>query len=378
MTKRFILSRVAQIFDPLGLVGPIIVRAKLFIQRLWQTKLEWDEAISGTLLADWNCFSSELNSLNDIAVVRRVLASNDLIKSESLEIHGFCDASEQAYGACIYLRYCTSNGTYKFNLLCAKSRVSPIKVITLPRLELCGALLLAKLYGVVSKALNIIHIKQSFFWTDSQIVLSWIQSPSHQFKIFVGNRISKIQETTTPGDWYFIRGDSNPADIISRGCSPSDLAANHLWWHGPLWFRLPQDEWPDHVFCNRKTDLPEMKANVVSNVSLRISNSIDLFKKFSSLTKLTRVYAFILRFCKNSRTKPDSRIFGCLTSEELLNSQALLIKLCQGSVFTRELKDLRERGNVQTNSSLLCLNPFLSEDGFIRVGGRLRNAKVSY
>ncbi|XP_045471824.1 uncharacterized protein LOC123678716 [Harmonia axyridis] len=141
LSKRIILSMTSQIFDPLGLVGPIVVIAKMFLQRLWQEKLDWDQQVSNHLSVTWNDFCKELLLLNNLKIPRYVCCENYTI----IEIHGFADASEKAYGACIYISCKVQDKPYKTQLLCSKSRVCPLKQISLPRLELCAAELLAKL-----------------------------------------------------------------------------------------------------------------------------------------------------------------------------------------------------------------------------------------
>ncbi|KAJ8946582.1 hypothetical protein NQ317_002553, partial [Molorchus minor] len=151
VSKRAILSITAQIFDPLGLLGPIVVVAKLIIQLLWQAKLMWDEPVPRNILNNWNSFCNDITVLNDLSLPRHVLIPN----AENIEMHAFADASEKAYGACIYLRCKTAN-LYTTRLLCAKSRIAPLKSVTLPRLELCAALLLAQLVTKAAKSYSIL------------------------------------------------------------------------------------------------------------------------------------------------------------------------------------------------------------------------------
>jgi hypothetical protein len=144
-----------------------------------------------------------------------------------IQLHGFCDSSEKAYGACWYLRSIDTDGKVTCELLCAASKVAPIQRVTLPRLELCGALLLSKLYKKARAALEV-PINKTILWTDSSIVLAWIQGNSSKWKIFVGNRVATIQEFTADASWHHVSSASNPADLISRGCNPQALSANSL------------------------------------------------------------------------------------------------------------------------------------------------------
>ncbi|XP_033212421.1 uncharacterized protein LOC117170015 [Belonocnema kinseyi] len=230
VTKRTILSLVSQIFDPLGIVGPAIVRARIFLQELWKVKLDWDENLPQKMHAEWIEFRDELDNLNQISVPRLILCNNPV----KIELHGFCDASEKAYGASIYVRSMDDQGNVIVNLLCAKSRVAPLKHISLARLELCGALLLAEYFHKVNTSLDM-KFDHSFFWCDSTITLAWIKGLSCKWETYVANRSTKIQELTKEGIWNHVSSSDNPADIISRGINPAGLLTSDLWWHGPAW-----------------------------------------------------------------------------------------------------------------------------------------------
>ena len=144
ITKRVILSDISRIFDPIGLLSPVIITAKLFMQEIWLIKdIGWDQPVPEALLIKWNQYRLSLRALNQLSIARRVLSGDN---KQTHELHGFSDASERAYGACLYIRTIQEDGTAIVNLLCSKSRVAPLKQVSLPRLELCGALLLAQLF----------------------------------------------------------------------------------------------------------------------------------------------------------------------------------------------------------------------------------------
>ncbi|XP_076221754.1 uncharacterized protein LOC143174337 [Nomia melanderi] len=171
VSKRTILSTTAKIFDPLGLLGPVTIIAKILIQHLWQLKIDWDESLPASLYTEWTTYAAQLNELNDIEFNRCVTLRNH----QRLELHGFCDSSERAYGACMYVRTIDDVGRVETHLLCAKSRVAPLKTVTLERLELRGAVLLASLVTSIQRAISV-KIHQTFLWTDSTIVLNWINT----------------------------------------------------------------------------------------------------------------------------------------------------------------------------------------------------------
>ncbi|GFV60042.1 DUF1758 domain-containing protein [Trichonephila clavipes] len=138
VTKKSVISTIARIFDPLGLFGPVITRAKILLQSLWQLKLDWNDPLPSNLVSYWKSFIDALESINCIDIPRYCLQD----KSIRTELHGFSDSSEKAYGAALYLRFINTSGQISVRLLCSKSKVAPLKSITIPQLELCGAVLL--------------------------------------------------------------------------------------------------------------------------------------------------------------------------------------------------------------------------------------------
>ena len=233
------LATTASIFDPLGLLSPAVIAYKIFLQKLWQDKLQWDELLPTSLQQEWNQLHQTIPQLAQLKINRKVICPNAI----NIQIHGFCDSSERAYGACLYIRSTDSNNQTSCELLCSTSKVAPLKQLTIPRLELCAATLLSKLYKKATRALNI-TINESYLWTDSSIVLTWIQGPPNRWKTFVGNRVAFIQEETVSATWRHVPSQSNPADLIKRGTDPSTLATSTLWWKGPQWVSQEPSSWP--------------------------------------------------------------------------------------------------------------------------------------
>lgn len=223
ITKRSILAAVSKIYDPLGLISPITIRAKLIMQHLWQFHRNWDETLPDNIGESWQQFRTELIALNNLKIPRQVTAK----KVTDIQLHGFCDASERGYGACIYIRTTDANGRHYVNLLCAKSRVAPLRRVTLPRLELCGAVLLARLVLKIMEGFGISFTRRQL-WCDSTIVLSWISAEAANWKTFVANRVAEIRESSCVDEWQHVKSELNPADVISRGTSPEQLIQNTL------------------------------------------------------------------------------------------------------------------------------------------------------
>ncbi|XP_046141146.1 uncharacterized protein LOC123987688 [Osmia bicornis bicornis] len=237
-TKRRILSEVASLFDPLGWAAPVLIFAKILMQDLWTIGAEWDEDLLEQLLSAWETFRSALSQRDALAIPRWTNYSANIAQ---LELHGFCDASQRAYAAVVYLRVSRGESSVA-TLLVAKTKVAPVKALSIPRLELCGAVLLSKLIAEVKKGLTLPATITA--WTDSSVTLHWIRGHVSTWKPFVVHRVATVQSNVPPQNWRHVATKHNPADLATRGITPSELLSSHLWWSGPSWLVDPPDLWP--------------------------------------------------------------------------------------------------------------------------------------
>lgn len=374
-TKRRILSVISQIFDILGLIGPVITRAKLFMQKLWTLKIGWDDPVPNNFLISWLQFYNNLRLIENLKIPRPILIINFI----SIEMHVFTDASQHAYGTAIYFRSVNSLNIVDVNLVCSKSRVAPVKVISIPRLELCAALLGVELAHTVIKATeNEIKIDKIFYWCDSTIVLSWISSESSKLKTFVANRVSKIQTFSHSYQWRYIPTDMNPADYISRGVDPEETQQLDSWFFGPKFLLSDDQYWPNNIEIQSNTDLPELKQPHSKILLTKECDKFDVFYRYSSFNKCIRVVAYLLRFKNNLAVKLERRNLDNLKISELDEARIAIIKHFQCEHFAIEIKDLLRHGQVSKKSKLFRLSVFLDERGIIRVGGRLKNADLNF
>ncbi|XP_072403251.1 uncharacterized protein [Diabrotica undecimpunctata] len=364
-------AAVGQIFDPLGLLAPCIIKTKIILQKLWLERLSWDESVPQPLHGEWLKFKSEIPKLNSLIIPRHVTLPN----VRSIELHGFSDASERAYGACIYVRSITRTNQVSVRLLCAKSKVSPLKTITIPKLELCAAVVLSKLCTIVKDALNNTTFERVTLWTDSTIVLGWLKTEPHRLKTFTSNRVAEVQTLTSSCDWRHVSSKDNPADLVSRGISPYELEVSNLWWSGPSWLNKSECDWPQEVKCPE--NLPELKCASNAFLIRALEPVVDI-SRFSSLSKLIRTVAFVLRFISMISNKDSRRTNGPLNTEELRKAHKLLLKMSQRESYTVEINNLLNRQEINTKSKILNLNPFIDQEGLLRVGGRLTNSDYSY
>ncbi|KAJ8914050.1 hypothetical protein NQ315_017569 [Exocentrus adspersus] len=283
------------------------------------------------------------NNLGQLSIPRHWTLS----PSQAFELHGFCDASEKGYACVIYLRIVKPENL-ETKLLCAKSRVAPLKRISIPRLELCAAVLLADLMSYVMNLLKgHITFEHNFAWTDSKVALCWIKSPPYRWKTFIANRVNQIQENLPPQHWRFVNSTDNPADAASRGLLPTQLLHHTLWWAGPAWLLDSSSPWLNSIQPS-EPDSPclDKEKKLVPNV-VDTDNCLDsLLEKFSSLTRIQRVLAYVL------------------------------IKHVQRHAFAQQISLLHN--NKPLSKPFRKLNIFLDSDGLLRTGGRIVHARLSY
>jgi hypothetical protein len=375
-TKRIILSDLARIFDPLGFLAPLTLWAKHLMQQLWCLGIQWDETPSVEIVEKWNHFKTQLSSIRNIKIPRRIVTDHQI----SCQLHGFCDASNIGYGAVVYCRIVDSENNRHSFIVCAKSKVAPLKTLSIPKLELCGAHLLAKLMSfVVDTYSPKFKINNIFAWSDSIVALTWIKSSPHRWRTFVANRVSDIQDRITPESWNHVKSADNPADCASRGLWPTELLEHHLWWTGPSWLLTDQSSWPNfsivpsdiEVSCVGEEQRLQSLLTKVPEPHL-IDN---LLSRFSSLTKIRNILAYCLRFTYNLRN-PNNRRVGDCSYQERQQVECLLVKHVQKIEFSVDILKLEQ--NKICLKPLRKLNPFLDADHIVRVGGRLAYSKLSF
>lgn len=366
-SKRTLLAEVAKLFDPLGWIAPVIISMKILLQRLWLAGLSWDDPLPHPIQAAWDEFHHQIPFI-DQNLIDRWLATEE---NSTIELHGFCDASEKAYAAVVYARVKGPDHKWVIRLVAAKTKVAPIKQISLPRLELCAASLLSQLIIAVNTSLRATKI---YAWTDSEIVLAWLQGHPNRWATFVANRVSDIHGKIDAESWRHVASKDNPADCASRGILPKQLLHHLLWWQGPPWLGKDEKEWPIKHKREIATTAIESK-KVQTFLIVSVNDTLNqILENCSTLGKAIRVTALIRRWRfaeKSSRCSP-------MTVSELTIAKRMLIKHTQKTHFPEEVTALMEKQEIPKKSTLLVLVPFLDADLLLRVGGRLKNADIPF
>ncbi|XP_035904112.1 uncharacterized protein LOC118508413 [Anopheles stephensi] len=362
-------------YDPLGLIAPIIIRAKMLMQELWLLRSGWEDPVPDVICNKWKAIQSDWNSLRECKINRYVL-----LPHSKVELHSFTDASETAYGACVYARCENASGEVHVRLLASKSRVAPLKRITLPRLELSAAVLGAHLHHRVRKAMQL-KASDSVFWSDSTVILNWIAYLPNTWKTFVANSVAEVQHHSHPRQWRHVPGSSNLADLVSRGMSAASITLSTLWNSDPDWLVLPSSHWPHsnpESIDGVDLEIRQVSANIVS------TPTHPWFDIDSSYTRLLRIIAHCIRFARNAKQKARTQQLSPSSSSLMIPppyiaaAKTALCRLAQQDAFSLEVRHLKRGEALAKQSSLRKLSPFIDEEGLIRVGGRLKLSQLPY
>ncbi|XP_064100721.1 uncharacterized protein LOC135211335 [Macrobrachium nipponense] len=368
LTKWLHLSNLSKVFDPLGLFAPIIIRAKVLMQKVWKLFKRWDEIFPPELQEEWSKIKEDLENISYQEFPR--FTAN---RGTNYSLHIFCDASEKAYGAAAYLMDLHEGA----NLVFSKARVASLKKKSIPQLELTAnysAVKIADYFRTVFTT-DGVKITDTVIWSDSKVALHWIQNNKSK-NVYVHNRVNEISQVTEVR-YLYVPGEENPADLVSRGISMWQFKKSQIWFHGPSW--LPNPEmWPEQTEVST-CHLPETTEEVLTTVvSEEATCPIDI-RRFASLPKLINVTKLVIKFTRllkrtieNRKTKNT----GPVNSEnvEVQNSEALriLIGFTQSQYFPEEMSYLNKNSH-KIPTRIKCLGLFLDESRLLRCTGRLQN-----
>ena len=263
------------------------------------------------------------------------------------------------------------DGRIEVAFVMSKTRVAPLRQLSIPHLELQAALLAVRLADTVKRELTLC-ISKTVFWSDSKTVLLYFANESRRFHTFVANRVAEIQDSTCPAQWMFVPGRLNPADDCTRGLRASEMTSDCRWVAGPAFLHQTEEHWPQG---ESKGPIPEedvelKKANWCGLVSSPAESLPDP-EKFSSWTHYRRFIAWNCRFIHNTRLPNESRIKGPLSVSELTRAEVLAVKCSQRKSFPEDFETLSKNLPLPPKSRLLAFTPYLDDDGLVRVGGRL-------
>ena len=360
-TRRGLLGTTASLYDPLGLVAPVTLVPKLVQQELCRLQLDWDDEIGADKTEAVKKWKEATANLSTIKLPRSFQPGPSSLCDQ--ELHIFSDASESAYGVVAYLKVTSDDGVF-VSILLGKSRVAPLKTISIPRLELTAATLGAKMSRFIKDELDVTDLPM-YFWSDSMTVLRYIRNVSTRFKAFVAHRVQQIQDLTDVSSWNYVPTDCNPADLASRGVNPDDDAKLQFWLNGPQFLKEKTDY--ERLF-EEPTNDEDLEVRV-SCLNERVFDLDVYMAHFSSLFKLLKSVAWLHKFRQRLQGKPATP----LTPDDIENATLKLIKFVQYQVFKNDFKCLLNGSQLPKSSQVRQLNPVVVND-VMCVGGRLSKA----
>jgi hypothetical protein len=371
-TMRTLASKISSWFDPLGLVAPYTLAGKLCLQRAWQEGLDWDDPLTGDLAETFSEWLDNIMYIHYLTIPRQLFIKNHV----RAELHGFADASSIAQSASVYVRSFDELGNINVALAMSKSKVASLKLVSIPRMELVAALMLAKLMKKVSETLGIYDV---VCWSDSITTLRWISKSPAFWKQFVAARVQKIQELYDIDKWKYVGTDENPADVGSRGANASRLIETSIWFKGPAYL-MEMDE----AFPQFPPEQPQLTTDVETRcqqplvfvTTLEASFFAEMFGT-QYHAKGLRILAYVRRFIFNCRNPDDKTTSITPTKSERIASEKTWARFIQQLSFPSELTSLKAKKQL-TNSRLTTLQPYYdTKDDLLRVGGRLEAAPMS-
>ena len=294
-----------------------------------------------------------MQRLRDLRTPRPILPCFPI----STQLHHFADASNSGYGCVTYLRAIAEHGIITSKLLYGRTRVASPVQHTIPRLELCAAALAIQVDATLTREISAdIDIESSVYWTDSMIVLAYLQGDSKRYHTFVGNRGARIRSHYEASQWRHVPSEQNPADLASRGTLSVSHLASSEWFNGPKFLTQQESEWPsgDQLVPMLDSDV-EVKRNVISHMAEASMPSMidDIVNKFSKLRKVEHVMAWVMLFIQKSRKQSND------------------VKLSPKLIETAKVKLLINNQRDLNIADYQTFAPFKDDDGVVRVGGRL-------
>jgi hypothetical protein len=364
-TKREVLQLLMSIFDPMGILSNYTIHGKLIMQAVFRQKGDWDDTISAESYALWRRWYDNIQKIKTLSIPRCYSLN---MKDYQVELHVFVDASESAFSAVAYFRFVDKDKKTKVTLVAAKTKVAPKKLLTIPRLELQAAVLGSRLATSIVNG-HSYPIYRKTFWSDSAVVLQWINSDARNYKVFVSHRISEILETTDSKEWKWIPTSQNVADEATKWIKFTEEHLNSRWQCGPSFLVKEEPNWP-----SRKSKHEEclVELRQVSVHQLEKGHAIIDPQRFSNWWKLLRSVARAIRFAWNCLAKKNNvvRRYGILMVEELFEAERIIFCQAQKDSYREEIELLIRDKPIPKNSPLFTLSPYL-QNGILRIRGRI-------
>lgn len=371
-TKREVLRILMSTYDPLGLIGHFTTRLKVLLQDIWRSKTGWDEPISNEQLDEWYRWIRMLPQVEQLRIPRCYFTN--LVDSDDVEIqvHIFVDASKNACASVAFLRM-SKQDQIECALLGSKTRVAPVKLTSIPRLEVHAAVVGARHGTSIMKSLSI-NVDKIFYWSDSRTVISWLQADAKRIKgQYVAFRVAEIQDTTNVANWRYVPSKKNVADDATKWSKLAELDVRNRWFNGPEYLWQPEELWPENIVVEvREEDMIAVH---------QVLEPIIKFERYSDWTKLVRIVAYVFRFYHILQAKMKKVVYpnGLITTEEFQQATMVLYKIAQYESYCEEINELKKvdipNPTVSKTSRIYNQSPYLDSMGVLRLKGRIDAAE---
>ncbi|XP_028408667.1 uncharacterized protein LOC114531224 [Dendronephthya gigantea] len=342
-TRRGILSTISSVYDPLGLIAPVILVGKRILQDVCRGS-DWDVPISDDLYSRWEKWRNELHLLEQLAVPRS-FKPRDFGKVVSKQLHSLSDASKIGYGQASYLRLTDENGRIHCSFVAGKARVTPQKTVCIPRLELAAATISVRVAEMLKCELDYEDV-DDFYWTDSEVVLGFINNESKRFHVYVANRVQLIRDHTAPEKWKHVATAANSADEASRGMTAKAFLEKSKWITGPDFLWQTEDNWPKQRVEQRELEEgnPEVKKVKARASSVREVGMLKRLERFSSWVRAKLAIANCIRYVRKlkERVKNGSSTPSPISVNDLKNAEVVIIKWMQHDAYSEEIELLQQ------------------------------------
>ncbi|XP_036003031.1 uncharacterized protein LOC118566091 isoform X1 [Fundulus heteroclitus] len=382
-TRRGVLSTINSLYDPLGFVAPVTVQGKAILRELTAENGDWDAPLPSAMEDAWTSWRASLSELAELPIPRRYTEASPSAAVRR-ELCVFCDASVKAIGAVCYLKVTDSNGNNQVGFVMGKAKLAPRPEHTVPRLELCAAVLAVELADLVSAELDL-QLDDVTYYSDSKVVLGYICNETRRFYVYVSNRVLRIRRSSRPDQWRYVPTDLNPADHATRSIPAGQLKHTN-WLSGPKFLSKPEPSISDSTYdlVDPSTD-PDIRP-LVSALSTTASNKqldSQRFAKFSTWKSLIRAVTRLVHIACHFKTahRENGACKGwhyckAETVEESEKASAVIIQAVQQEVYSQEIKCIQKQEKMPKSSPLRNLDPFIDTHGLLRVGGRLRHSNL--
>lgn len=383
-TRRGVLSIINSLYDPLGFVAPVVIQGKAILRELTAENGDWDAPLPRDKEEAWTSWRASLTELSSLMIPRPYTETSPST-AVNRELCVFSDASTKAIAAVAYLRVTDTAGKHHVGFVMGKAKLAPRPEHTIPRLELCAAVLAVELSDLISAELDL-QLNAVTYYTDSKVVLGYICNETRRFYVYVSNRVLRIRRSSSPRQWRYVATNQNPADHATRSVAAGTLKDTN-WLSGPRFLSKPKQNVPDITFdlVDPGSD-PDIRPLVSTLSTATASKQLgsQRFTKFSSWRSLTRAITHLkhIASCYNMITtnKPCKGWHLCKTGfsvEESTQASDIIIRTVQEEVYGEEIKCIIIHKEVPRSSPLKSLDPFIDAHGLLRVGGRLHYSSLA-